>query len=90
VTSGHRTQGSGLFLEGEWAGGNASTNGLSYYGTVDVGGADISVSGRGPVGEAMKRLAVGSWVRLSVTVRDSASGSFISARRVEANEELDG
>jgi len=83
-------QGAGLFLEGEWAGGSASTNGLSFYGTVDVGGADLSVSGRGPVGELMKRLPVGSWVRLSVAMRETATGAFLSCRKVEATAAMDG
>jgi len=80
-------QGNGLFLEGEWAGGSKSTNGLSFYGTVDVGGADISVSGRGPIGDAMARIPIGSWVRFSVAMRESATGAFLAARRLEAQAE---
>lgn len=76
------SQGAGLYLEGEWAGGTPSTNGLSFYASVDVGGADLSVSGRGNVAEAMKRLPVGHWVRLAVAMRETASGSFISCRRI--------
>jgi len=82
------TQGAGLYMEGEWAGGNMSSNGLSFYGNVDVGGVDLSVSARGGVIEQLKAIPIGHWVRLSVAMRETASGAFFAVRRVESTATL--
>jgi len=76
-------------MEGEWTGGNPSTNGLSYYGNIDVGGVDLSVSARGPVAATLKQVPIGKWVRLSVAMRETASGAFFSVRRIEGVEDID-